>query len=74
VDAATALYHLNALHAGAPPRRVRRQSTAPNTWRTDAWDHADAGLRQLREQRLLDGDGPRFFATHDGRYSLRLDN
>jgi hypothetical protein len=73
VDAATALHHLIALHAGAPPRRVRRQSTAPNTWRTDAWDPTDEGLRQLREQGLLDGDGPTFSASRDARYILSLD-
>ncbi len=74
VDAATVLYHLISLHEGAPPRRVRRQSSAPNTWRTDAWDTADEGLRQLREQALLDGDDPRFSASRDVRYSLGLDD
>ena len=31
-------------------------------------------LRQLREQGLLDADGPRFSASRDVRYSLGLDN
>ncbi len=73
VDAATTLYHLIALHVGSPPRHVRHRSAARSTWGTGEWDAADEGLRQLREQDLLDAAGPRFAASPDVRYSLGLD-
>lgn len=39
-----------------------------------ACDHdADQGLRQLRDQGLLDPDGPNFSPNQDVRYSLGLE-
>jgi transcriptional regulator with XRE-family HTH domain len=73
VDAATTLYHLIALRARFPPPHVRHRSAARNPWQTAEWDAADEGLRQLREQGLLDAEGPHFSASPDVRYSLGLD-
>jgi hypothetical protein len=73
VDAATTLYHLIALHVGSPPGHVRHRSAARSPWGTGEWDAADEGLRQLREQGLLDAEGPRCAASPDVRYSLGLD-
>ncbi len=73
LEAATALYQIINLNAGScPTTSQRRRSQAPSTWRTDQWDDADEGLRQLRDQGLLDADGPNFSPNEDVRYSLGL--
>jgi transcriptional regulator with XRE-family HTH domain len=72
METATALYQIIALNAGSFPTSRRRRSTAPSRWRTDEWDDADGGLRQLRNQGLLDADGPNFSPNRDVRYSLGL--
>jgi transcriptional regulator with XRE-family HTH domain len=73
LEAATALYHIIALNASSFPTSRRRRSQAPSTWRTDEWNDTDEGLRQLRDQGLLDADGPNFSPNQDVRYSLGLD-
>jgi transcriptional regulator with XRE-family HTH domain len=73
LEAATALYQIIVLHAPASPTSHRRHSHVPNMWRTDEWDDADEGLRQLRAGGLLDGDGPNFAPNRDVRYSLGLE-
>jgi transcriptional regulator with XRE-family HTH domain len=71
LEAATALYQIIVLHAHPSLASQRRRSPVPNVWRTDERDDADEGLRQLRAQGLLDGDGPNFAPTRDVRYSTR---
>jgi len=46
---------------------------APSAWRTDEWDDADNGLRQLRDHGLLAADGLNFPLNQDVRYSLGLE-
>jgi chromosome segregation and condensation protein ScpB len=72
-EAATALYQIIVLNAGSFPTSRRRRSQAPSAWRTDEWDDADQGLRQLRDQGLLAADGPNFSLNQDVRYSLGLE-
>jgi hypothetical protein len=73
LEAATTLYQIITLNAGSFPTSPRRRSQAPSTWRTDDWDDADEGLRQLRQQGLLDADDPNFSPNQDVRYSLGLE-
>src|SRR5712691_11403701 len=74
METAIALYPIIALNAGSFPTSRRRRSQTQSTWRTDEWDDADKGLRQLRAQGLLDADGPNFAPNQDVRYSLGLGN